>query len=435
MNRRTFIQSSTIAMASGMTALGANDRINVAVIGVRSRGRDHITSYSKLPEARIAAVCDIDQAQIERAVTLTDKLTGYKPRKTYQDLRKLFEDKDIDAVSIATCNHWHALATVWACQAGKDVYVEKPASHEIWEGRKMVEAGRKYNRMVQVGMQSRTTAHKMKGMQLLREGAIGKVYLAKGLCYKRRKSIGHQPDGPVPPGVDYDIWLGPAAMRPFNPNRFHYNWHWFWDTGNGDIGNQGVHEMDICRWGLNKDTLPEVVVSDGGKYVYHDDQETPNTQIATFHYPDCELMFEVRGLLTGGEGGMGYEGDNAGVVGNLFYGSDGWMSIDLNGFQIHRGEDGKVAQQMKYAEAIKWDTTPHIQNFLKAVKSRNRKDLTCDIEEGHLSAALVHMANISYRTGRKLHFDPQAERFVNDDEANQYITRKYREPFVVPENV
>ena len=435
MNRRNFIQTSAIAMASGMTALGANDRINVAVIGLRGRGRDHITSYATLPQARIAAVCDIDQAQIERAVAFTEKETGTKPQKTYQDIRKLLDDKDIDVVSIATCNHWHALATIWACQAGKDVYVEKPASHEIWEGRKMVEAARKYNRMVQVGMQSRTTQHKIQAMQMLREGVIGKVYLAKGLCFKRRPSIGHQPDGPVPAGVDYNIWLGPAPMRPFNPNRFHYNWHWFWDTGNGDIGNQGVHEMDICRWGLNKNALPEVVVSDGGKYAYHDDQETPNTQLATFKYDDCELVFEVRGLLTGGEGNVNYAADNNGCVGNLFYGSDGWMSVDLDGFQIYRGEDRKLAQEMKHVEPEEWTTTPHIENFLKAVRSRNHKDLTCDIEDGHLSAALVHMANISYRTGRKLHFDPKNERFVNDDEANSYLTRKYRKPFVIPETV
>ena len=433
MNRRTFIQSSAIAMASGMTARGANDRINVAVIGVRGRGRDHITSYAKLPEARVAGICDIDQAQIERAVAFTDKLTGYKPQKTYQDIRKLLEDKDIDAVSIATCNHWHALATIWACQAGKDVYVEKPASHEIWEGRKMVEAARKYNRIVQVGMQSRTTDHKIKAMQLLHDGVIGKIYMAKGLCFKRRKSIGHSPDGAVPPGVDYNTWLGPAQMRPFNPNRFHYNWHWFWDTGNGDIGNQGVHEMDICRWGLNKHTLPEMVACEGGKFVYSDDQETPNTQLAIFKYDDCELQFEVRGLITGGESSIAYDGSN--FIGNLFYGSEGWMSIDLNGYQIYRGEDRKMAEQMKYTEPIEWDTTPHIQNFLKAVRSRNHKDLTCDVEEGHLSAAMVNMSNISYSTGRKLHFDPKAERFVNDDEANTYITRKYRPPFVVPENV
>ena len=365
MNRRTFIQSSAIAMASGMTARGANDRINVAVIGVRSRGRDHITSYAKLAEARVAGICDIDQAQIERAVAFTDKLTGYKPQKTYQDIRKLLEDKDIDAVSIATCNHWHALATIWACQAGKDVYVEKPASHEIWEGRKMVEAARKYNRMVQVGMQSRTTDHKIKAMQLLHDGVIGKIYMAKGLCFKRRKSIGHSPDGPVPAGVDYNTWLGPAQMRPFNPNRFHYNWHWFWDTGNGDIGNQGVHEMDIARWGLGKTSLPKRFFSTGAKFVYDDDQETPNTQIATFDYGDCQMVFEVRGLLTGGEGSIALDGGN--FIGNLFFGSDGTMSVDLQGFQIYKGQKRELVEKMDFAEPRRWDTAPHVANFLAEI--------------------------------------------------------------------
>src|ERR1700730_13184072 len=380
MNRRSFIQSSAIALASGMTARGANDRINVAVIGVRGRGRDHITSYSKIPDARVAAVCDIDQAQIERAVQFTEKTTGAKPQKTYQDIRKLLDDKDIDAVSIATCNHWQALATIWACQAGKDVYVEKPASHEIWEVHKMVEAARKYNSMVQVGKLSSTTDHIIRAIQMLHDGVSGKVYMAKGLCFKRRKSIGHQPDGPVPAGVDYNMWCGPAAMLPFNPNRFHYNWHWFWNTGNGDIGNQGVHEMDIARWGLNKSTLPEVVVSDGGKFVYADDQETPNTQLATFKYDDSELVFEVRGIMTGGESSIAYDGSN--FIGNLFYGSDGWMSLDMRGCQIYRGEDRKLAQEFKNSEHAGWDTTPHVQNFLKAVRSRNHKDLTCDIEDG-----------------------------------------------------
>jgi predicted dehydrogenase len=433
MNRRTFIQSSTIAMASGMTALGANDRINVGVIGLRGRGRDHITCYSQLPEARVAAVCDIDQAQIERAVQFTEQKTGAKPQNTYQDIRKLLENKDIDAVSIATCNHWHALAAIWACQAGKDVYVEKPASHNIWEGRKMVEAARKYKRMVQVGMQSRTTDHKIRAMQMLHDGVIGKIFLAKGLCYKRRKSIGHQPDGPVPAGVDYNTWLGPAAMRPFNPNRFHYNWHWFWDTGNGDIGNQGVHEMDIARWGLNKKSLPTSVSAEGGKFIYDDDQETPNTLLATFKYDDCELVFEVRGLITGGESSIAYDGSN--FIGNLFYGSDGWMSVDLNGFQIYKGEDRKLVKEEKYTEPESWATTPHVQNFLKAVRSRKHEDLTCDIEDGFKAAALCHMANISYRTGRKLRFDPQAERFIDDAEANSHLSRKYRKPFVVPEKV
>jgi predicted dehydrogenase len=318
MNRRIFLMGAGGAAASA----GANERINVAVVGVRGRGREHISIYGALPESRVGAVCDIDQAQAERAVQLAEKTGGAKP-KSYSDLRKLLEDKEIDAVSIATCNHWHALSTIWACQAGKDVYVEKPASHNVWEGRKMVEAARKYNRIVQVGMQSRTTRHKIRAIELLRQGVIGKLYMAKGLCFKRRRSIGKSLDGPVPAGVDYNLWLGPAPMRPFNPNRFHYNWHWFWDTGNGDIGNQGVHEMDICRWGLGKDTLPKTVYSTGGKYVYDDDQETPNTQLATFDYGDCLLVFEVRGLLTGGESSIVKDGGN--YIGNLFYGSEGHM--------------------------------------------------------------------------------------------------------------
>jgi predicted dehydrogenase len=222
-------------------------------------------------------------------------------------------------------------------------------------------------------------------------------------------------------------------MRPFNPNRFHYNWHWFWDTGNGDIGNQGVHEMDICRWGLGKDTFPRSVFSSGGKFVYDDDQETPNTQSATFDYGDCQMVFEVRGLLTGGESSIYWDGRN--FIGNLFFGSEGFMSVDAWGYQIYLGEKRELAQSMKAAEPQIWDTRPHIENFLKAVRSRRHTDLTGDILEGHLSAALCHLANISYRTGRKLSFDAARERFVSDAEANAQLTRNYRSPYVVPEKV
>src|SRR5690242_13584063 len=303
--RRTFLGTvAGLAAASSARPLsGANEKINLAIVGIGGRGRDHIEEYSKLPDCRIAALCDVDQASLERGQALVQKLGGEKP-KGYADMRQVFDDKSVDAVSMPLPNHWHALATIWACQAGKDVYVEKPACHNVFEGRKMIEAARKYNRMVQVGSQSRSTPHKIRAIQLLHDGVIGNLYLAKGLCYKRRKSIGHKPDGPVPPGVDWDKFLGPAPMRAFNENRFKYNWHWFWDTGNGDIGNQGVHEMDIARWGLGKDDLPASAGSMGGKYVYDDDQETPNTQMATFDYGPSEIMFEVRGILTGSEGGL-----------------------------------------------------------------------------------------------------------------------------------
>jgi predicted dehydrogenase len=423
MDRRTFIAGSALAMR----ALGANDRVNVAIVGVGSRGKYHVNQYSKLPGARVAAVCDVDTAQTERGIAIAEKNQGTKP-KAYQDLRKLYEDKDIDAVSIATPNHWHALATIWACQAGKDVYCEKPACYNIFEGQRMVAAARKNNRIVQVGMQSRSKPHIIKAVQLLHDGAIGQVYLAKGLCFKRRPTIGHTPEEPVPPGLNWDIFLGPAPLRPFTKNRFHYNWHWFWDTGNGDIGNQGIHEMDVARWGLGRG-LPKGVVSTGGKYVYDDDQETPNTQIATFDYGDAELMFEVRGLNTGGESGLEPAGPN--TVGNLFFGSKGYMAVDHRGFQIFLGDRREPGESMKRDQSIE-DTGPHMANFLTAIKSRKIEDLHGEVAEGATSAALVHMANTSYRLGRRLAFDPDKQNFIADEQANALKTRHpYRAPYIV----
>jgi len=431
-NRRTFIMGAAAPLAARRMA-GANDRINAAVIGVRGRGREHITCFAEQLSCRVAAVCDIDLAVAGRAQALAEKLQGTKPA-VVEDIRRLFDRKDIDVISIATPNHWHALATIWACQAGKDVYVEKPASHNIWEGQKMVEAARKYGRMVQVGMQAHSLDHYKQAIELVRGGGIGKVYMAKGLCFKRRKSIGHQPDGPVPEGVNFDLWTGPAPLRPFNPNRFHYNWHWFWDTGNGDIGNQGIHEMDIARWGLNKPGLPTKVFSSGGKYVYDDDQETPNTQLATLRYPDkSQIVFEVRGLMTQGEGNMNLEGAN--YIGVIFLGSEGTLTVDSEGFKMFLGDDRKLAKEMKYTESKSWATSPHFANFLKAVRSRKHEDLTCDIAEGYASVVLVHMANISYRTERPLVFDPAAHNFGADREANGYLSRRYRAPYVVPDRV
>ncbi|MBM3727506.1 MAG: Gfo/Idh/MocA family oxidoreductase [Acidobacteria bacterium] len=430
--RRTFIRTAGATMLASQWSrvLGANDRVNVAVIGLGGRGRSHVNEYGTLQsECNIAGVCDVDQASLERGEALVQKLTGQKP-KGFSDMRRAFDDKDIDAVSMPLPNHWHALATIWACQAGKDVYVEKPASHNVFEGQMMTAAARKYKRMVQIGSQSRSIPHKMKAMSLLHSGAIGKVYLAKGLCFKRRKSIGKKPDGPVPPGVNWDFFLGPAPMRAFNENRFKYNWHWFWDTGNGDIGNQGVHEMDIARWGLGVD-MPLSVVSTGGKFAYDDDQETPNTQLASFDYGQGrQLVFEVRGLLTGTEGGLGQRGGNC--IGNLFYGSEGWMSVDGGGFKVYKGETNELAME---EEAAGRDTAVHMQNFFKAVKSRNHNDLGADVEVGAVSAALCHLANISYRVGRKLNFDPRTQKFTGDAEANKMLTRDYRKPYVITEKV
>ncbi len=401
--------------------------MNIAVIGVGGRGRGHVGYIAKQPNARVAAVCDVNQAQTERAVALAEKAQGSKP-KVYDDMRKVFEDKDIDAVSIATPNHWHSLATIWACQAGKDVYCEKPASYNIWESQRMVAAARKHNRMVQVGMQSRSTEHKMRAMQLLKDGAIGKLYLAKGLCFKRRPSIGHTPDEPVPAGVNWDLFLGPAAMTPYSKNRHVYNWHWFWNTGNGDIGNQGIHEMDIARWGMGVG-LPKGGSSTGGKYVYNDDQETPNTQIASLDYGDSEIVFEVRGLPTGGEADIAPGGSN--FVGNLFYGEKGFMSVDHTGFHIYLGDKREPGESMK-AVAKGDETIAHFANFIDAIKSRKHEDLHGEVAIGADSAMLVHVANTSYRLGRKMTFDPKTQTFTGDAEANKMRTRNpYRAGYVV----
>lgn len=434
-NRRDFMMMAAAAPALAHPVLaGANDRINAAVIGVRGRGREHIAALAKQPNCAITTICDVDLAQAARGQALVEQLQGKKPQ-IVQDLRRVFDDKQIDVVGIATPNHWHALATIWACQAGKDVYVEKPASHNIWEGQRMVDAARKYQRMVQIGMQAHSIEHYRRGIDLVHQGAIGKVYMAKGLCFKRRRSIGRQPDGPVPEGVDYDLWVGPAQKRPFNPNRFHYNWHWFWNTGNGDIGNQGIHEMDIARWGLNKKEVAPRVFCTGAKYIYDDDQETPNTQISILRYPDgSQIIFEVRGLMTEGEGEMNLE-DPGNYIGVIFLGSEGTLTLDSGGFKVFMGEERKLTQQMKFTEEEPWATWPHMANFLKAVRSRKHEDLTCDVGDAYPSVVMNHMSNISYRTDRPLTFDVDACSFGEDHEANKYLTRSYRAPFIVPAQV
>lgn len=430
MKRRMFLQASA-AIATAGRILGANDRVNVVVIGVGGRGRDHVTAYSKVSGARVMGVCDVNQAAVERAQALAKNLTQEDARG-YNDMKKVFDDKDVDAVSFATPNHWHALGTIWACQAGKDVYVEKPAAHNVFEGHQMIAAARKYGRMVQVGSQNRSKPHVIKAIQMLHDGAIGKVYQAKGLCYKRRKSIGHKPDlAEVPAGIDWEKFLGPAPLRPFNELRFAYNWHWFWDTGNGDLGNQGIHQMDIARWGLNRE-VPQSVTSTGGKYLYQDDQETPNTQFVRLDFGDAELQFEVRGLITGGESTVKFVGGN--YIGTIFNGSDGFMAINDGSLQVFMGEKHELFLDEKGDFSMD-ETARHMQNFIEGVKSRKKEELHAEIEKGVLSADLVHYGNASYRVKRGLSIDAAAHRFTNDSEANAYLTRKYRAPYVVPEKV
>ncbi len=428
MQRRSFLIAA--AGATAMRAFGAESKVPVAVIGLGGRGNDHMNFLARTPEARIAAVCDVNQAAREKAVALVDKLTGSKP-KAYSDMRQVFEDRDIAAVTMATPNHWHALGTIWGCQAGKDVYVEKPACHNVFEGRKMIEAAAKYGRIVQVGSQGRSIEFRRDAISQLHSGVLGKLYMAKGLCFKRRVSIGKSPTEPVPPGIDWDTFLGPAPMRPFTWNRFRYNWHWFWDTGNGDIANQGAHEMDFARWAMGKD-LPPAIASTGGKYAYDDEQETPNTQIATYDYGDSEIVFEVRGLPTQPEESI--------MVGDLVYGVDGMMAIDAAGYRIYRPDakqPGKMAveKEFKFDSLAGVDTVPHFSNFLKAVQSRRPADLHAPVEEGVKSATLCHLANSSYRLKRSLKFDTRTWNHPGDAEANALLTRKYRVPYVVPEKV
>jgi len=447
-NRRDFVARSAGAVASASTLSGLNggfsivagspnDTIRVAVVGVRGQGNAHIREYLRMPNVEIAALCDIDPSELNRRLGEIEKASGKRPA-AYSDIRKLLEDKSIDAISVATPNHWHSLMGIWACQAGKDVYLEKPCSHSYWEGRKLVEAARKYNRIVQHGTNSRGSVALREAMQKINEGIIGDVYMARGLCFKWRDTIGKKPDGAVPEGVDYDLWLGPAAKRAFNPNRFHYNWHWNWDYGNGDIGNQGIHEMDIARWGLGV-TLPTRVMSMGSHYMFDDDQQTPNTQVATLEYDrkgkKVMLVFEVRHWLSNNEGGIGQRKDEKGLVldsnciGNIFYGSEGYLAID--GYTSYKTFLGKKQEPgpSRREGGSTW------VNFIQAVRSRKREELVADIEEGHLSSAAMHLANISYRTGRSLQFDPLKEQIVGDVEANNMLRRKYRAPFVVPEKV
>lgn len=429
-DRRDFLKSSAAALAAssiaGAAKAGPNDVVRIGVIGARGRGMEHLDQFWNLPNSEVVAICDIDP-MVLGIQGARHKSKTKKDAKLFKDMRELFDDKEIDAVSIATPNHWHTLAAMWAMQAGKDVYVEKPCSHNVSEGRKLVECARKEKKICQHGTQARSSAACQAAVQFIKEGGIGKVHTARGLCYKWRPSIGTFPDSTPPKGVDYSMWLGPAPERPYNQNRFHYNWHWHWDYGNGDIGNQGVHQMDVARWGLGKDTLPTKVASTGGRYGYEDQGETPNTQVSTFDYGDCLLTFEVRGLPTNDELGV--------KVGNIFYGSEGYLVMPGYGeWTVFRGANdkkGETADSYMKTHPQERAANP-FANFLAAVQARDSAILNAEVLEGHLSSSLGHLANIAYRLGRTLEFDPKTETFGSDEEANRYLTREYRSPFTLP---
>ncbi|MCS6775116.1 MAG: Gfo/Idh/MocA family oxidoreductase [Chloroherpetonaceae bacterium] len=476
--RRSFLEISALTAAALTGAEWAeqaqartrkrgmvNNRIQIAVIGTNGRGMDHVRSFVERDDVQIVAICDADRNAAEKAVAEIEKRG--KPRPTiYQDIRKLLEDRDLDAVSIATPNHWHALGAIWAMQAGKDVYVEKPVSHNVLEGRRIVEAARKYRRICQTGTQSRSHRAVQEAIAYIHSGKIGKVFLSRGLCYKTRNSIGKvTAPTPVPPGVDYDLWLGPAPYKPVMRQRFHYDWHWQWDYGNGDLGNQGIHQMDIARWALNKREMPRTVMALGGRFGYIDDGETPNTQLVFMDYDDAQLIFEVRGLKT--------EPLRGASVGNIIYGTEGYVVMTGNYSRVlaFDNNDNKIAEFNGSGD--------HYGNFLDAVRSRRITDLNADIEEGHISSAMCHLGNISYllgspqsfsaktqafgdnkeametylrfeqhladngvpmnnlqyRLGPKLEFNPKREQFKGNKEANALLTREYRKGFEVPNRV
>ena len=428
MNRRYFFMSTAAAATQVVKAQKSpNDTVRVAVIGCGGRGNSHMSAWTSQPNVELAALVDVDDSHAERFIGALQK-RDKKPVPMFRDIRKVLEDKNIDAVSIATPNHWHTLQTIWACQAGKDVYVEKPCSHNVFESRQIVAAARKYNRRVQMGSQSRSSPALQEAVQKMKAGEFGEIYMARGLCFKARNTIGKTPVSEVPPGVDYDMWTGPSQMHPFTKNRFHYNWHWFWDTGNGDLGNQGIHEVDIARWGLGV-THPAKVTSIGGKFMFDDDQETPNTITSSFEFNvggKAKMMtFEVRHWYSHHEASIG--GDKAGnTIGNTFYGSDGYVVIDgYNKYTSFMGQGGKPGPARN-------DRDHHFENFIAGVRSAKKEDLNAEIEEGAMSCVLMHLANISYRLGRTLHWDEKTWTVKNDPEANQMLTRNYRAPYIVP---
>ena len=477
-NRRRFVQQS-LAASTGVFYIAKTswaqkspgDTINVAVIGFGGRGGSHISGYRGQSKegVNVAALCDVDSKVLSKGVAGFEKdklkVTGYT------DIRKLLENKDIDAVSIATPNHWHSLASIWAMQAGKDVYVEKPVSHNVWEGRQMVNAARRYGKMVQTGTQSRSSRSGIgEAAKWVQEGNLGKILLSRGLCYKKRGSIGKtEGPQPIPDTVDFDLWCGPAPKTELTRKRLHYDWHWTWAYGNGDLGNQGIHQMDIARWFLGEMALSPRVWSVGGRLGYEDDGETANTQIVYHDYEKAPLLFEVRGLPQAKDAKDmdKYKGAGVGVIVEC---EGGYVVVPSYSNATAYDKDGKMIKEWKGAE-------DHFKNFILACRSRRVEDLNADILEGHLSSALCHTGNISYRLGQQsdpdaileqvkgdrfaqesigrmtehlakngvdikkdkltigpsLKFDPETEKFIDNDAANALVRPNYRDPYVVPE--
>jgi predicted dehydrogenase len=443
-NRRLFLSRTATATAGLALAwpgrsharTSANETVNVAIIGLRGdnkghptwtgrgRGQDHYEHLAAIPNVRVTHVVDVDERHFKDSLSFVKQKYGGSP-KTETDFRRVLDSKDVDAVTIAAPDHWHALMTIHACQAGKDVYVEKPASHNIVEGRKMIEAAARYNRVVAVGTQRRSSPLTASAVKFLRDGGLGTIHAGKTIVYRFRDPIGVAADGTVPAGVNYDLWLGPAPARPFNANHFHYHWHWFWEYGTSDLGNTGVHSLDVARWLIGKQEHPRTTFCSGGLYEGGEttDQATPNTQYATYRYADgTELHCDLRNWYTGPPEAQGV----------YIYGSKGWMKLGNDKAQVYFGRKNEPGPAIT-AERDDDAGQKHFENFIECVRARKPENLKASLEDGHLSTALCHLGNISYRVGRSVKFDGAAERFVGDEEADRLLGRTYRAPYLLPD--
>ena len=422
MNRRYFFGAAAAGLSAARAKAAAADTVNIGMIGVGGRGRGLLGIYSSLPDVNVTHLCDADQASLERADQVVVNSGKPKP-KTTNDMRRLFDDAEVDAVVVATPDHWHAPATILACDAGKDVYVEKPASHNIREGRLMVDAARRNKCIVQVGTQSRSRPSTLEAIEIIKSGKIGDVVMAKAWDVQLRDDIGHKENSPVPEGVDYDTWLGPAPWIPFNENRFHYKWHWHWHFGTGDAGNDGAHQLDIARWALGVD-YPKTANGMGGKFFFDDDQQTPDTMNVTFDYGGKALIWEMRIWNP-----YGMDGQENGVA---VYGSEATVQIGRWnrrwGYKLF-DRDGELVEHNDADD----ESDDHMRNFVECV--RTRKLANADISIGHLSALHCHLANIVARTGRNVAFDQESELAIDDDEANLHVSRRYRTHWSTPTRV
>jgi predicted dehydrogenase len=436
-DRRGFFRQSAAGAVAGLTVLApaagkapAGERVNVACMGVRGRGRSLTLGFATMNTVTVTHLCDVDSTVLPSLAKEVAERQGGRAPKLVKDFRELLEDRTLDALVIGTPDHWHAIPTVLACQAGKHVYVEKPASHNIREGQVMLKAARKYNRIVQVGCQSRSGKHFAEAMAYIRSGALGKVTFARAWESARQGPIGFPKDSDPPAGVDYDLWLGPAPLRPFNRARFHGSWRWFFDYGTGDLGNDGVHRIDYARralaaafeaQGQKLPDWPTAVAASGGKYVFDDAQEWPDTLLVTWDFPGATMVYEMRVW-----NGYPFEGESEGAA---VYGTNGYVVIGNTRWRAF-GARGEPLDQGTASPGGQHDAA-HKQNFIDCIKSGGLPNF--DIAEGHISSSFCHMGNTAWRVGRKLRFDAETQTYIGDEEANRFLTREYRKPFVLPE--